>query len=90
MVFSAIRNGITHPSKGIVVQYQNEKSRHRNKDIAMKMLKSRLYELEKDKQDQKKQLGIKSPLDYVNNSNFVIIHDRHNMRNFNKKRVSNV
>ena len=58
---SAVR--ITHLPTRIVVQCQNQRSQHKNKETCYKMLKARLYEFEIQKREEQEQKNVNSKTD---------------------------
>jgi len=63
---SAVR--LTHLPTGIVVTCQNERSQHRNKDVAMQILRAKLFDLARQKADEKmaKEVGEKKKIEWGN------------------------
>ena len=71
---SAVR--LTHLPTGIVVACQNERSQHKNKAMAMKILKGRLYELEQRKQQEKMEqiTGVKADIGFGHQIRSYVLH----------------
>jgi peptide chain release factor 2 len=71
---SAVR--ITHMPTGVIVQCQNGRSQHKNKDEALKLLKGRLYQIELDKKEQKmaEEYGKKCNIGWGNQIRSYVMH----------------
>lgn len=71
---SAIR--ITHLPTGLIVQCQNERSQHKNKATAMKMLKGRIYEMKRREQDAErlKAYGDKMKIEWGSQIRSYVLH----------------
>jgi len=72
---SAVR--ITHIPSGLVAQCQNERSQHQNKQMALKILKARIYTLERQKQEEtmlKNYAGGKKKIEFGSQIRSYVMH----------------
>jgi len=71
---SAVR--ITHLPTGIVVQCQNERSQHQNREVAMRVLRARLFELEREKREEEisAQSGEKADVGFGSQIRSYVLH----------------
>ena len=71
---SAVR--ITHLPTGIVVQCQNERSQHQNREMAMRVLRARLFELEREKREREiaAQSGEKAEVGFGSQIRSYVLH----------------
>jgi peptide chain release factor 2 len=71
---SAVR--ITHSPTGIVVQCQNERSQHKNRALAMKVLRARVYELARQQREAERErlVGEKKKIDFGSQIRSYVLH----------------